>query len=485
MAKVLLIDDEMTMMQVVGEVLRCDGHQVIPFTNSTAAVDRLGAVSPDLVIAHLGPERMRASGAMLLQKARASNPPALVLMILPSGGLEVAMEAMKRGAYDYLAKPFTLDELKLRVQRALSYQATLCENVLLRKQIRPETQGQELIGRSPRMQDIIKTADQAADSESTVLITGESGTGKQLLARTIHLKSRRRLAPFIAVKCAGTSEFALEAELFGSATGDRCGALREAEGGTVFLNDIGSLSPALQDRLLDALKNRAVQSPTEDTPVGIDVRIITASHPALEQTLADGALRRDLHQRLSEISIAVPVLRERAEDIPLLIAQFLQGKIHPRSGKSCVITAAALELCRSYSWPGNIEELQTALEQSVLVSKEGCIEPADLPRAVQQLNPPAASAPVAIHRNGHSHPEPSQVISQAHRTPIAFQANADLAAEALVPLKKFLRDQEISYLQKTLAQVGGSKERAAELLGISLATIYRKLSEPEPVTETV
>jgi DNA-binding NtrC family response regulator len=479
MAKVLLIDDQMTMVQMLGELLRAEDHQVVPFTNSSAAAEKLASVGPDLIIATVGSERARAALWTVLQRARALTPTPALLLVTTSAGSDLPLEAMKRGAYDCVSKPFTVEELKLRLQRALSYQAALAENLALRKQLQSDVRFHEIITRSLRMQSVVNLAEHLADSNVPLLLQGPVGTGKRLLARTIHFNSRRRLAPFLCVDCAAVPEDLLEGELFGqrkllfgTETEEKPGIFKEADSGTVYLSNLGSLPTELQVRLMQWLQRNP--TPGEANPVPLDVRLL-ASHPeTLEAAVNRGTFIRELHAHLNKHPLVLPSLRERAEDVPVLIAHFLQGRIHARSGQPYGITAEALQLCCEYSWPGNIAELENCLHQACLVSQDHNIHPGDLPRIVQQ---PSASEPdVRTPNNGQTVPE--RRLAPCHRVAVPQRTEGTLSSAELVPLKKFLRDQEVYYLQRALAEVGGSKERAAEVLGISLATIYRKLSEP-------
>ena len=465
MAKVVLVDDEMTLLQIVGELLRSDGHQVVPFTQGTAAVDSLSTVIPDLIIANLRPDKSRNVAVNVLQKARTLQPPALVIMITPSGSMESALEAIRRGAYDYLAKPFTLDELKLRVQRALSYQSALRENLALRKQLGSKSQFRGIIGASPKMQEILRLIERVAEGESSILISGPSGTGKELIARSIHLNSRRRLAPFVSVRCRMISENLLEMELFGQKKvpfsghpEEQIGLVREADGGTLFLDDFESLSVPLQTRLLQVLIEHRVLTPGDSEPNGVDVRMLAATHELLEPKLADGNLLREFHRLLSDIQVVVPPLRERTEDIPLLISHFLEGKLHPRSGQPFSISRSAVDTCSSYGWPGNVAELESAIEHACILSQDSTISNADLPRSVQQLGPPPTTPLRVDVQSAHldalapRHARPSFPVSMVD----VRRSDLSPSGAELVPLKKFLRDQELSYLHRTLAQVGGS-----------------------------
>src|SRR3984885_1073362 len=251
MAKVLLIDDEVTMVQMVTELLRREGHEVLPFSSYGPAVEALETQTPELVITDLYLEKAKAHGLKILQKARALNPPATVIVITAYGTIETAVDAMKKGAFDYLEKPFKVDDLRLCVQRALSYNVAISENIYLRKQLKKKYQFSQLVGNSSTIQEVFKMIERVADTDSTILILGESGTGKELVARALHFNSRRQFAPFIPINCSALPENLLESELFGHCKGaftgainDKKGLFQEADGGTLFLAEIGSMGPA-------------------------------------------------------------------------------------------------------------------------------------------------------------------------------------------------------------------------------------------------
>ena len=336
MAKVLLVDDELTMVQMVTEMLRHEGHEVFPYTNSKDAFAGLEAHTPEVVVTDLYLDKTRAHGLDILQKARSMTPPASVIVITAFGSIETAVEAMKSGAYDYLEKPFQLDELNLCIQRALNYNEAISENLYLRKQLKKKYQFSQIIGTAPKMQAVFKMIERVADTDSTILIRGESGTGKELVARALHFNSRRQFAPFIPVNCSALPENLLESELFGhrkgsftGAVNDKKGLFHEADGGTIFLDEIGSMSAMLQSRLLRVLQEREVRRVGENTPTYINVRVLAATNEALEKKIKDGSFREDLYYRLNVIPINMPSLRERREDIPLLVAHFLRDKINP------------------------------------------------------------------------------------------------------------------------------------------------------------
>ncbi|HWY76922.1 MAG TPA: sigma-54 dependent transcriptional regulator [Verrucomicrobiae bacterium] len=487
MAKVLLVDDELTMVQMVTEMLRSEGHEVFPFTNSKDALAALDTHLPEVVVTDLYLDKTRAHGLEILQKARSITPPASVIMITAFGSIETAVEAMKSGAYDYLEKPFKLDELNLCIQRALSYNEAISENLYLRKQLRKKYQFSQIIGTSPKMGAVFKMVERVADTDSTILILGESGTGKELVARALHFNSRRQFAPFIPVNCSALPENLLESELFGHRKGsftgaimDKKGLFHEADGGTIFLDEVGSMSAMLQSRLLRVLQEREVRRIGDNTPTYINVRVLAATNEPLEAKMKGGAFREDLYYRLNVIAINLPSLRERGEDIPLLVAHFLRNKINPRTGQPVQITRQAMEVLSAHNWPGNVRELENAIERAATLCEDNVIQVNDLPPSLVR-NAPLSST--VIHTQPSDIAElpiaagPTPSLYPLHGAQAAASAPGQPAAASDIPLKDYLREQEVAYLNRTLAQTGGDKEKAALILGISLATLYRKLSE--------
>jgi two-component system response regulator AtoC len=489
MAKVLLVDDELTMVQMVTEMLRAEGHETFPFTNAQAALTALETVLPEVVVTDLYLDKTRAHGLDILHKARSMNPPPVVIVITGFGSIETAVEAMKKGAYDYLEKPFKLDELRLCVQRALSYNEAISENVYLRKQLKKKYQFSQIIGSAPKMQSVFKMIERVADTDSTILVLGESGTGKELVAKALHFNSRRQFAPFVPINCSALPENLLESELFGHRKGaftgainDKNGLFQEADGGTIFLDEIGSMSPMLQSRLLRVLQEREVRRVGDNVPIYVNVRVLAATNEPLEKRIKEGTFREDLYYRLNVISIPMPSLRERREDIPLLVAHFLREKVSSRTGKAFQVTRHAMEVLCTHDWPGNVRELENAIERACALCDADVITIADLPPALQQyakremVDAEAAEmasmpTPEAQDKSAYTlHIGESQ--SQTPRT-----APEPGIGQPIGPLKTFMREQEVSFLHRVLAQTGGDKEKAAKLLDISLATLYRKLSE--------
>jgi two-component system response regulator AtoC len=486
MAKVLLVDDQLTMVQTMSELLRAEGHEIIPCTNAIAATSALTANAPELVITDLYLDKTRAHGLEILQKAREQNPPAVVIVVTGFGSIETAVEAMKHGAFDYLEKPFAADEFKMCVQRALSYNAAVSESAYLRKQLKKKYQFSQIVGSAPRMQQVFKMIERVADTESTILILGESGTGKELVARALHFNSRRQMAPFIPINCSALPENLLESELFGHRRGaftgainDKKGLFQEADGGTIFLDEVGSMPPLLQSRLLRVLQEREVRRVGDNIPVSVNVRVLAATNEPLEKRIKEGTFREDLYYRLNVIPIPLPSLRERKDDIPLLVAHFLKDKAHAQSRRSFQVTRKAMEVLCAHDWPGNVRELENAIERAATLAETEIIQAIDLPPSI--LEAVKASVPVSAEESQATADLPA--VSESTLYPLrsgpepgAEGASQQITADSITPLKTYLREQEQSHLQKAMDACGGDKEQAAILLGVSLATLYRKLT---------
>jgi len=478
MAKVLLIDDEITMVQTVADLLRSEGHEVFAYSGFNAAIEGLEEHQPELVITDLYLDKTRTHGLEILEKARALNPPATVIVVTGFATVETAVDAMKKGAFDYLEKPFKVDELQLCIRRAISYNAAISENIYLRKQLRKKYQFDQIIGNSPAMQKVFNMIERVADTDSTTLILGESGTGKELVARALHFNSRRQFAPFIPINCSALPENLLESELFGHRKGaftgaicDKKGLFEEAVGGTIFLDEIGSMSPVLQSRLLRFLQGKEVRRVGDNLPIFVDVRVLAATNEPLEEKIRNGTFREDLFYRLNVIPITLPALRERREDIPLLVVHFLKDKTSPKTGLPFQITRKAMDLLSAHDWPGNVRELENAIERACVLCEGGVIKSSDLPAALQRY--PSQGSDEILQTAQCVAPVESKPVKVQPEIPQQVPSNS----RQVIALKDYLREQEQSYLRGALSQVDGNKERAAQLLGVSVATLYRKLSE--------
>ena len=475
MAKILVVDDEITMIQITSELLRAEGHEVFSASNLEAACALLEAQRPELLITDLYLEKARPVGLTLLAKATALNPPPVVIVITGFATVETAVEAMRKGAFDYLQKPFKLDEFKVSIHRALNYNQAISENVYLRKQLKHKFQFDQIVGLAPKMQEVFKMVERVADTDSTILILGESGTGKELVARALHFNSRRQFAPFIPINCAALPENLLESELFGHCKGaftgainDKKGLFEEADGGTLFLDEIGSMPPLLQSRLLRVLQDREVRRVGENTPIHVNVRVLAATNEPLEKKIKAGTFREDLYYRLNVIPIQMPPLRERRDDVPLLVARFLRDRVHARTGQPFHVTRQAMAALTVYDWPGNVRELENAIERSCALSDTEVIK-------VDSLPPNVVTAGLAQPRDQNI--TDTKFFDLPEQEPTNGKTAAANPAAPLVNLRSFMRNQELAYINRALAQAGGDKEKASQALGVSLATLYRRLAE--------
>ncbi len=490
MAKIVLVDDELTMVQMVAEVLRGEGHEVFPFTSPLGVAEALVERQPDLVITDLYLDKTKPHGLEIIRKARSLQPPAVVIMVTGFGTVESAVEAMRLGAYDYLEKPFKLEELKLCVQRALTYTQTVHENTQLRRELRQKYGFSQIIGSSDRMQEVFRLVERVADTDVTVLILGESGTGKELVARALHYNSRRSSGPFIPINCSALPENLLESELFGHRKGsftgaisDKNGLFHDADGGTIFLDEIGTMPAQLQSRLLRVLQEKEVRRVGDNASVHVNVRVLAATNENLERLVRDGKFREDLYYRLNVVPVVMPPLRERTDDIPMLVAHFLRDKIHSRSGQPCRITRRAMDALCAHSWPGNVRELQNAVERACVLSDLPLFRARDLPPVVQrgvigtdtdeESEAVVLEEPVGPQTSGHSPGSTATgSVGSAPGLPSGFPSN-------VVSLRRLVRDQEQAYIEHVLRLTNQNKEESARLLDISLATLYRKLAEED------
>lgn len=382
--KILIVDDDPSIRNMLAIVLKKSGYDVTGANNGKAGLDNLKKGAFDLVISDI--KMPDISGIELLKKIKSINPEIPVIMITAYASANDAVEAMKLGAEDYITKPFNLDELKIIIDRAIYKRNMEKENVLLKSRLTAKEKFENIVGINPKMQEIFETIDTISKTDSTVLITGESGTGKELISRAIHNKSDRSHNKFISINCGALPENLLESELFGHTRGaftdahkDKKGLFEVADKGTLFLDEIGEMSQKMQVKLLRALQERRIRKVGGNEEIDINVRIISATNKDLGEEMKSGSFRSDLFYRLNVISIKVPPLRERRDDIPLLLEYFL--KIYNEKFNRHIegFGKGVLDLFLNYSWPGNIREVENFVERAVALEKETYVTVKSLP----------------------------------------------------------------------------------------------------------
>jgi DNA-binding NtrC family response regulator len=449
MARILIIDDDPAMVSVISDICQERGHQTVAYASGIKALENLATHSPQLVISDLRMDKV--GGLDILRECREVLPQTPVILITAYKTVETAIEAMKLGAYDYITKPFKVDELQLTIQRALDNQTLVRENRNLRQIVKEKYRFENIIGTSGRMQEIYNLIAKVADTDSTILIQGESGTGKELVARALHFNSNRQHQPFVAINCSALPENLLESELFGHKKGaftgavqDKIGLFEEAELGTIFLDEINSMAQPLQTKLLRVLQERQIRRVGDTKTVPINVRVLAATNESLGEKIKGGNFREDLYYRLAVIPVEMPALRERLDDIPLLVNHFLQKNASQTGTEPKKIDQKAVDMLGHYRWPGNVRELENAVERACALCDDGIIRTTDLP---------------------------PQVIRQS--------ATPQVEHSGLLPvgqtLDEYIRDQERRYIEETIKFNANSREKAAKMLGISMATLYRKL----------
>jgi DNA-binding NtrC family response regulator len=376
----------------------------------------------------------------------------LVILITAYASVDTAIEAMKMGAHGYVPKPFKIDELQMTVQRALEFQSARQENTYLRKELKNKYKFENIIGTSSKMQIVFNLINKVADTDSTVLIQGESGTGKELVARGLHFNSNRQHHPFVAINCSALPENLLESELFGhkkgaftGAVADKRGLFEEANLGTIFLDEVNSMATSLQTKLLRVLQEREVRRVGDNKSAPVNVRVVGATNEPLQPKIRDGSFREDLYYRLAVIPVEIPALRDRLEDVPLLVKHFLEKQASQTGNELKKIDDKALELLCRYDYPGNVRELENAIERACALCDDDTIKVDDLPPQIVEMgDEDAARKARGLKAVGKS-------------------------------LDEFMGEQEREYIEATLGKYKNNREKAAGVLGISMATLYRKL----------
>ncbi len=381
--RVLVADDERLMAEMLEEMLRADGMLVEKAYTGKEALEKFRSLDFDLVLLDLRMPEM--NGLDVLQEMKKEDSTVPVIVITAYGSVDNAVEALKVGAYDFITKPFKLEELRNAVARALEVEQLRREKAYLLSEIQEEFHFEGVIGESPKMKEVMRVAQLVAKTDATVLICGESGTGKELLARSIHYQSNRKDKPFVVVNCGAITETLLESELFGHEKGAFTGAYTRkpgkfelADGGTIFLDEIGEMSPAMQVKLLRVLQEKTFERVGGTTPITVDVRIIAATNRDLKRAVREGTFREDLYYRLNVIPIYLPPLRERKEDLPLLCDFLISRHCRKLHKKIRGISPQAMRILRKYHWPGNIRELDNVLERAIILTQDDVIGVDDL-----------------------------------------------------------------------------------------------------------
>jgi DNA-binding NtrC family response regulator len=445
---ILIVDDDPIIVDSLTEFLDVEGYSVDRATSCDEALGALERRSYDIVITDVN--MPGSDGFELLRTVRQRYPETVAIMITGYGTIDSAVEAIKMGAYDYLTKPIHDDEMRLVVERALSQQSLIRENRVLRRQLDKRYGLDSIIGADHRMLKVFDLSEAVADASVTVLIQGASGTGKSIVARAIHHRSARRDEPFVEVSCGAIPETLLESELFGHVRGaftgavnDKKGKFKAANGGTIFLDEISSASPALQVKLLRVLQEKQFEAVGSNATENVDVRVILASNIDLEDEVASGRFRQDLFYRINVVTVTLPDLAARIGDIPLLANAFLKT-FCAQSGRDIqAFTEEAMECLQRYHWPGNVRELENVVERAVVLTKARRITPADLPPKLVASSMAASATATAVYRP--------------------------------MPLKQALEAPEKQIIDAALRAHGWNRQATAEALDINRTTLYKKM----------
>ena len=442
--RLLVVDDEQSIRRLCMTIGGTLGFVCTEAQSAEAALARLEADTPDLVLTDLKlPEQ---SGVELLKQMKALHPRTEVAIMTGHGSIESAVDAMKLGAYDYIEKPFRVEKMRLLLQRMAEKLNLLTENEFLRERVTAEENLDGIIGTSANIQDVLRMISRLKDTRTPVLIAGESGTGKELVARAIHFRGSMAQTPFVAVDCGSLVPTLMESELFGyekgaftGATKSKSGLFQAANGGTIFLDEIGELPLEMQAKLLRVLQEKEVRPVGSNERVNVDVRVIAATNRDLESAYRSGTFRKDLYFRLNVVTVHLPALRERRSDIPVLAHHFLD---HYAKGSHIQVTAAAMKSLLQYDWPGNVRELENCIARAVTLGDRATIDVMDLPPAIR------------------SEPTEPRVTASSD--------SASLSTTALAEMEKMT-------ILRVFEQANGDKALAGKMLGISRATLYRKL----------
>ncbi|RME63308.1 MAG: sigma-54-dependent Fis family transcriptional regulator [Nitrospirae bacterium] len=461
MAKVAVIDDDPVVNDLLSDFLSSEGHEVTKAKDGREGLEVLKKEVFDVVFLDL--KLPGIDGLQILERSKETiNSHTPVVIITAHGSIDTAVRAMQLGALDYITKPFRLEETSVVVKKALEFKRLKEENVSLRKQIKERYATYGIIGTSPKMQEVFSLIDKIADTDSTVLITGESGTGKELVARTIHYNSSRSENNFVPINCGAIPKDLLESELFGhekgaftGAVSTRIGRFELANGGTIFLDEVGELAPELQVKLLRVLQEREFERVGGIKTIKVDVRIIAATNKDLESLVESGQFREDLYYRLNVIPLHLPPLRERKDDIPLLVEHFIEKHALNKGRQRPNISPEILGIFMQYHWPGNVRELENVIERLCILASGRNVEIQDLPERLKNL----------------SGTKPSASISE-----IDVQEEIELTPKG-IDLNRVINEIETKLILQALEMTGGNKTRASKLLGLNRTTLIEKMKK--------
>ena len=448
---ILVVDDEPLTLDLIVEGLQEEGYTVDVASSGQEAISKAREQFYDIVLTDLVMPGM--SGMDVLAHFNKNHQETIIIVLTGYGTIETAVNAMKYGAFDYLTKPAKMDEILVILKRAQEMRSLRAENVLMRDQLRERYRFEKIIGRSTVMEALYRIVERVAKTDSTVLITGESGTGKELIANAIHYNSGRKDKPFVPINCGAIPEELLESELFGHEKGAFTGAIKERRGrfelahqGTIFLDEIGEMSPKLQVKLLRVIQERKYERIGGARTINVDVRILAATNKDMDKAIAEGVFREDLFYRLNVIPIHVPPLRDRGGDIAILVQHFLKQHCEKKDIQPKRFSISALEGLERYDWPGNVRELENVIERLVILSEGSEIEFEELPPRIRQ----------------------KQNLDQC----------ADLqVGDVGIDLKKILDDLENRLIMEALQKAGGVKNKAAQLLGLNRTTLIEKMKK--------
>jgi len=475
MDKLLAIEDDETVRDVLRAFLGEKGFEVTLAENGEAGLDLLRSGKFDIILTDL--VMPGVSGMDVLKEVVAARISIPVIVMTAHGTVQTAVEAMRLGAFDYITKPFNLDELMIVLEKALSVSKLQKENVMLKMQLKKKFNFKGLIGDSPRMQTVYELIEKIADTDSTVLITGESGTGKELIAKTIHYNNISRAGgPFVPINCAAIPRDLLESELFGHEKGAFTGAINTrlgrfelAQGGTIFLDEVGELDPSLQVKLLRVLQEREFERVGGMKTIKVDVRILAATNKDLDMATKDGKFREDLFYRLNVIPLQLPPLRSRLEDIPLLTAFFVQDFCKKRKREPFTFSPAAMECVLKYRWPGNVRELENLIERLTILVSGPVVNIPDLPEKLHQMTfAEMDHAAAAVVQTRHQ--------DEPGAAPSPERSGVELG-EGGVNLNEMVSAMERNMIMKALEKTGGVRSKAAQFLGLNRTTLLEKMKK--------